>query len=396
MDSLVWDSSEYLLQPVQEFGMFLITRISNYTVQHYDTCAEARDLEDAHCQADEHCVAGFTAGRSLRSPTGKLPSDWIVDVDADSHGVFTGRCRAAMQSCEIYGWCPVLEDMDSLHDGRLKPLVTSLMDLQTHADASTKLHMRAKTETMKRSNLFKKKDSFRFEPMLEVLNFTVTIKNVIEFPRFEVARQNILNWMDKEYLHTCTYQPHHNRNRYCPNFRIGDIIDLAGGDKYRLLRHGGVVAITINWQCDLDLSIERCLPRYDFLYLDGQGGDNKDSPATDGGWPMAVAVHVGESNSDDQKGPRRLLTKVNGVQFLIRVTGEAGKFNLFIFTMNFGSNLALLSLASYVCDYLLFNCTHDRKRFIQASRATLVKLANPITFLSGSRKFVLFSSQPAE
>ncbi|KAF8563401.1 hypothetical protein P879_11549 [Paragonimus westermani] len=361
--TLVFDSAEYMLQPHQESGFFIITRISNFTVQHYDKCSEARDLEDAYCWNDNHCKAGYTAGQSMRSPCGKLPVNWVIDIDANEHGIFTGKCKTSTSSCEIFGWCPVQEDLDTLHAGYLKS--SDGTELLTEPEEENEEHniFHAAKRSKFGFRIQEPSNDELYEPMTEVLNFTVFIKNTVEFPRFHVARQNVLSWMDEDYVRSCIYNPNDKLDKYCPNFRIGDILDFAGSNKYRLLRQGGTIAITIDWRCDLDWSLERCVPRYDFLHLDNTGSAQ--------GWPMEVARQLGHSKRAPA-GPRRLLTKVNGIQFLIIVTGTAGRFNLFIFTMNFGSNLALMGLASIVCDYFLFHCTRDKNRFTRATRTVLV------------------------
>jgi len=37
---------------------------------------------------------------------------------------------------------------------------------------------------------------------------------------------------------------------------------------------GGVIVISIDWQCNLDLSVDRCLPTYSFSRLDNNKGSN--------------------------------------------------------------------------------------------------------------------------
>ncbi|KER34270.1 ATP P2X receptor [Opisthorchis viverrini] len=342
----VIDEAEFTLQPVQKSGFFIITRIIGYTTQHYGYCAEARNLEDAFCEHDSHCVSGHIGGQSIRSPADYLPDGWKLDVEADAHGIFTGNCRQATESCEIYGWCPVQEDLDSLYCGAYIPEP----DQSTVGCNDSILQSTMSNEIV---------NGCMFKPISEVLNYTVFIKNAIEFPYFKKASQNILKWMNETYLNTCLYNPKHEKDRFCPNFRIKDMLDLSGGNAYRLLRHGGVIAITIEWNCDLDLPIERCLPRYNFHQLDGSDDGLYDHKSNIEGLSMEIRRPLSKNS--------RLFSRVNGIQFWVIVDGEAARFNLFIFTMSFGSNLALLGLASIICDYLLFHCTRDGKRYIAAA-----------------------------
>ncbi|TGZ71469.1 hypothetical protein CRM22_002621 [Opisthorchis felineus] len=347
----VIDEAEFTLQSVQKSGFFIITRIIDYTVQNYEYCAEARNLEDAFCEHDSHCVSGHTGGQSIRSPADYLPDGWKLDVEADAHGIFTGKCHQATKSCEIYGWCPVQEDLDSLHCGSYKAITEPDRPTVECDDSILQSAAQVSNEVF---------ENFMFKPMSAVLNYTVFIKNTIEFPYFNKASQNILKWMNGTYLNTCLYNPKHEKDRLCPNFRIKDILDLSGGNAYRLLRHGGVIAITIEWMCDLDLPIERCLPRYNFHQLDGSDHDRHDHQSVIEGLSMEIQRPLSRNS--------RLFSRVNGIQFWVIVNGEAARFNLFIFTMSFGSNLALLGLASIICDYLLFHCTRDGKRYTAAAR----------------------------
>ncbi|VDP71184.1 unnamed protein product [Echinostoma caproni] len=299
----------------------------------------------ARCFDDQHCTPGYVGGQTVVSPTRELPRDWRVDLDADAHGIFTGQCVQSMKTCEIFGWCPVQEDLDTMHAGLFKT-----KRFRNH-------HKEERGET----------EFDIIEPLYGLLNLTISIQNMIEFPLFNVSRQNILPWMTEDYVRNCIYKPNDVRDRYCPNFLIHDVLRLAGAKTYRILRHGGVIAITIKWKCNLDVSLDLCRPHYGFLHLDGRASGQFDELGPGEGWMIDMAYRLGNSLRSQSDGPRRLLFKVNGIQFIIQVTGEAGKFNLFIFTMSFGSNLALLSLAAIVCDFVLFHCTRDRKLYMKAT-----------------------------
>ncbi|CAL8109166.1 unnamed protein product [Calicophoron daubneyi] len=369
---MILDSPEYLLQPLQRSGVFIITRLNEFTVQHLDECHEARDLEDAYCHEDKHCKAGYTAGGTIRSPAGYLPTHWVIDDEADGHGVFTGRCDKEYSACEIYGWCPVQEDLDSLHAGLYR---SSKSDIPWNSPEEQDLAIIGLLRQKQR--LGQKKDITL--PMDDVLNFTLFIKNAIEFPNFDIGWQNILPWMDAEYLRTCIYNREDKKDRYCPNFRIGDIIEMSGGNKYRLLRHGGEVAITINWECNLDFPLNFCLPTYNFVHLDELNSDEDDERGPGEGWPMEFAKYFGNYKTVRTK---RLLSKVNAIQFMVVTTGRAGRFSLFEFTMQAGSNYALFSLASFICDLILFNCTRDRELYDKAAHHPLDNSLKSISMIA--------------
>jgi hypothetical protein len=143
---------------------------------------------------------------------------------------FQGRCllkndslidssRSIMGRCELEGWCPVENDRDIPN------------------------------------------------PILDALNFTIFIKNFIEFPRFKVIRKNIQ--ANATYLKQCNFQPNHHKT--CPIFRVRDILDIVeqnNTEKELMLKLGGVIRVKIDWNCNLDKSLNRCQPEYSFGRLD--------------------------------------------------------------------------------------------------------------------------------
>ena len=59
----------------------------------------------------------------------------------------------------------------------------------------------------------------------------------------------------------CAYNPHDPDTRLCNIFRLGDMVEAAGGNYSTLATTGGVMAIHIQWKCNLDFDfIKNCLP----------------------------------------------------------------------------------------------------------------------------------------
>jgi len=144
---------------------------------------------------------------------------------------YLGRCRKQNNSlntsqsiiglCELEGWCPVENDIDIP------------------------------------------------EPIRDALNFTIFVKNFIEFPRFKVIRKNIQQ--NATYLKKCNYDK--GINKICPIFRVGTILDIVEPDdteKNLMLKFGGVIRVKIDWKCNLDKPLDQCLPDYSFKRLDEQ------------------------------------------------------------------------------------------------------------------------------
>ena len=141
----------------------------------------------------------------------------------------------------------------------------------------------------------------------------------------------------------CIYKPDDPSTHHCPIFRLGDIVERAGGDFIRLAIKGGVIGIGITWNCDLDWDFEKyCLPEYKFRILDTYG------------WNFRHALYHEEN--------RRTLVKAYGLKFLIVVDGRASKFDLKNTVIVLVTGLGLLGLSTMFCDFILLNYSTDRRR----------------------------------
>lgn len=143
--------------------------------------------------------------------------------------------------------------------------------------------------------------------MFDVQNFTIFIKNSISFPLFDVTRYgygglayntdflwqcsdfflfffslrgNFPSTMTSNQIKKCTYHP--ETNRFCPIFRVGDILNYTGQSVEKITEkvlpltrfttfvfekcsavlrasivlfiQGGEIGINIEWNCNLDRS----------------------------------------------------------------------------------------------------------------------------------------------
>ncbi len=131
----------------------------------------------------------------------------------------TNSSRSLMGRCELEGWCPVENDRDIPN------------------------------------------------PIRDALNFTIFVKNFIEFPRFKVIRKNIQ--ADASYLKRCNFDAENHTT--CPIFRVGTLLDMVEKDREEqqlMLKLGGVIRVKIDWNCNLDKPLNNCLPVYSFGRLD--------------------------------------------------------------------------------------------------------------------------------
>eukprot|EP00058_Branchiostoma_floridae_P020335 XP_002605825.1 hypothetical protein BRAFLDRAFT_84310 [Branchiostoma floridae] len=215
------------------------------------------------------------------------------------HSMFTGNCAnfsSEVQTCEIQGWCPVEQQ-----DNPPSPAVLE-----------------------------------------NAKEFTVLLKNTISFPLFNFTKRNILDDYDPGYLKNCRFNNSDPVDKYCPIIKLDTMVKEANQDFTALAEQGGIIGISITWDCNLDYSSSHCLPKYSFTRLDK--ADSKVSP----GYNFRYARYYRENGTD-----YRTLIKAYGIRFDVVVSGRAGKFNIIPLTMNIGSGLALLGVATILCDIVV-------------------------------------------
>jgi hypothetical protein len=182
----------------------------------------------------------------------------------------------------------------------------------------------------------------------EVLNFTLFIKNFIEFPAFHVKHKNMV-----DNLKPCVFHPENAKD--CPIFRLNYIIDQAeqnATERSLMLQYGGVISIKLDWDCNLDRSIKLCKPKYSFTRLDVPFRENPFSF----GFNFRYASYW-KHNSKTY----RSLTKAYGFRFIIAVSGKAGKFDLITLTLNTGSIVGIFGLATFFCDIILLHLSKQAR-----------------------------------
>uniref|UniRef100_A0A3B4UGW7 P2X purinoceptor n=1 Tax=Seriola dumerili TaxID=41447 RepID=A0A3B4UGW7_SERDU len=217
-----------------------------------------------------------------------------------SSGIMSGRCLRKDENsngtCEIYGWCPI--------ERKFKPQGPLL----TNAE-----------------------------------NFTIYIKNFIQFPKFKFSKSNVLETSDDSYLKKCRYDE--ELHPYCPIFRLGDITQRARYNFQDMSTFGGSIGIMISWNCDLDKGYSHCHPQYYFTRLDISVSNT--TIAT--GFNFRHARYFKNATGESY----RSLFKVYGVRFNIMVHGKAGMFSIIPTAINVASGLALMGAGAFFCDMVL-------------------------------------------
>ncbi|KAE8635403.1 hypothetical protein XENTR_v10002610 [Xenopus tropicalis] len=266
----IWDVADFVKPSQGENVLFLVTNFIATTGQVQRTCPENPINLDGRCSENLDCVAG--------------------EPVVNGNGIKTGKCvlfNNTHSTCEIFGWCPV-ENESLLRKPRLN----------------------------------------------EAENFTLFIKNVIHFSKFNFSRANTLDTSDETYFKNCRYNPF--SSPYCPVFQIQEIVTQAGWSFEDLSIMGGVVAARIEWKCDLDHPAAECLPQYSFRLQDTKNN-------------FRTATYYW----DQERKEYRDLLKLYGFRFDISVTGEARKFGLVPTAVSLGTGCAFLGAATFLCDLIL-------------------------------------------
>ncbi|KAJ0068122.1 hypothetical protein NL108_016280 [Boleophthalmus pectinirostris] len=245
---------------------------------------------------------GQRQGRCAEVPARGRTCRWDRDCEKgvwekQSHGVQTGACvkfDILKKTCEISAWCPV--------------------ETKTAAP---------------RPALF-----------VAAENFTVLIKNNIRFPAFNYIRRNILPWMSESYLKNCERK----LDPLCPIFRLGDMVKEAGENFHELAVEGGVIAVQIKWDCNLDRLTHRCLPQYSFRRVDQKLSNKTLSPGLNYRFSR---FHVVDGVEE------RTLFKAFGIRFDVLVFGQAGRFSFIQLLLYIGSTLSYYALTTVFLDWLI-------------------------------------------
>ncbi|RDD40737.1 P2X purinoceptor 4 [Trichoplax sp. H2] len=236
---------------------------------------------ETHKNHDAHCT------KDMDCPKG-IPIK-------DGHGVRTGKCDLSTKTCKIYAWCPI------------------------------------ETDQLK----------YPFPILEDAKDFTLLIKNSIQFPKFQYRKRNIAN-VSSDFLKSCRYSPNNAMSKLCPIFTIDSIVNATGESFNPIAYLGGVIAILIRWDCDLDFGDSKCLPEYTFQRLDNP------NVTLSPGYNFRFPIYYQIDNTQ-----HRTLTKAYGIRFIFIVFGQAGKFNIVPLLLNLGSGLALLSIATVLCDIIV-------------------------------------------
>ncbi|XP_017399739.1 P2X purinoceptor 7 isoform X1 [Cebus imitator] len=260
--------------PLQGNSFFVMTNFLKTEGQEQGLCPEYPTRRTL-CSSDRGCKKGW--------------------MDPQSKGIQTGRCvvyKGNQKTCEVSAWCPI----EAVEEAPRPALLNSAE------------------------------------------NFTVLIKNNIDFPGHNYTTRNILPGLNI----TCTF--HKTQNPQCPIFRLGDIFRETGDNFSDVAIQGGIMGIEIYWDCNLDRWFHHCRPKYSFRRLD----DKTTNVSLYPGYNFRYAKYYKENNVE-----KRTLIKVFGIRFDILVFGTGGKFDIIQLVVYIGSTLSYFGLATVFIDFLI-------------------------------------------
>nr|XP_040145429.1 P2X purinoceptor 7 isoform X2 [Ictidomys tridecemlineatus] len=261
----VFDTADYTF-PLQGNSFFVMTNFLKTEGQEQRLCPE-NPTRRTLCSSDRGCKKGW--------------------MDPQSKGIQTGRCivyKGNQKTCEVAAWCPT----EAVEEKPPRPALLSSAE-----------------------------------------NFTVLIKNNIDFPGHNYTTRNILPGLNI----SCTF--HKTQNPQCPIFRLGDIFQETGDNFSEVAIQGGIMGIEIYWDCNLDSWSHRCRPKYSFRRLDDKTTNESLYP----GYNFRYAKYYKENNVE-----KRTLIKVFGIRFDILVFGTGGKFDIIQLVVYIGSTLSYFGL----------------------------------------------------
>ncbi|XP_027804915.2 P2X purinoceptor 7 isoform X1 [Marmota flaviventris] len=270
----VFDTADYTF-PLQGNSFFVMTNFLKTEGQEQRLCPE-NPTRRTLCSSDRGCTKGW--------------------MDPQSKGIQTGRCivyKGNQKTCEVAAWCPT----EAVEEKPPRPALLSSAE-----------------------------------------NFTVLIKNNIDFPGHNYTTRNILPGLNI----SCTF--HKTQNPQCPIFRLGDIFQETGDNFSEVAIQGGIMGIEIYWDCNLDSWSHRCRPKYSFRRLDDKTTNESLYP----GYNFRYAKYYKENNVE-----KRTLIKVFGIRFDILVFGTGGKFDIIQLVVYVGSTLSYFGLATVFIDFLI-------------------------------------------
>ncbi|KAK1331512.1 hypothetical protein QTO34_009469 [Cnephaeus nilssonii] len=370
----VWDVADYVF-PAQGDSSFVV--MTNFIVTPHQAqgyCAE--HPEGGTCKDDSGC----TPGKAERKAQGREPGGSPLPAPSCTQDFLpfsrhrTGKCVAfnnTVKTCEIFGWCPVEVD-DSIPRRELHALHQEQHQLSTLRGQQ----VRGKAGSRQVAQEAAAAGLSCLSPLLLLLPLwapgvgcgrgisgahegSAELRGTVGTSQLAHCRcqcplphrRNLVDEVNATYLKRCLY--HKISHPLCPVFHLGYVARESGQSFSTLAEKGGVIGITIDWNCDLDWHVRHCKPVYEFHGLYEEKNLSQ-------GFNFRFARYFVENGTN-----HRHLFKVFGIRFDILVDGKAGKFDIIPTMTTIGSGIGIFGVATVLCDLLLLHILPKRHYYKQ-------------------------------
>jgi len=183
-----------------------------------------------------------------------------------------------------------------------------------------------------------------------VVNFTAFAKVNVLFPSYGIKSDNTNG----------------SKGQLTPGFNLwsmDQMVQLAGTTFDDIKRDGAILLVTVEFDCDFDHG-DRCVPNFHFDRIDTT---TQLSKGFNFRYPRYYWIEDGSVTNSPVSGRRlyRDLHKVYGLRVIFLVAGQGAKFSIVPLVISLASGLALLSVASVVCDFLALYVLPEKKIYMQ-------------------------------
>uniref|UniRef100_A0A7S2TPR3 Purinergic receptor n=1 Tax=Lotharella oceanica TaxID=641309 RepID=A0A7S2TPR3_9EUKA len=174
-----------------------------------------------------------------------------------------------------------------------------------------------------------------------IRNFSVFIRLNVQFPAFGITL-------------TTGKTPSPGLSLFLISDMISNACNGQACDFEDIRQRGAVLLAKAEYNCDEDTNEKDCYPDWEFSRIDEGDGFN-----------FRTVQYT------DDSGKERILRKMYGIRVVVKIYGQAGKFNIVNLLVALGAGLGLLSVASITADFLLQNCWPKREKFLHDKFCTV-------------------------
>jgi len=185
-----------------------------------------------------------------------------------------------------------------------------------------------------------------------VEQFTVFAKINVQFPKYNIGVSN-------------TNGTKGQTTKGFNLWTIADMLQMAGTSFNEIKANGAILLVTAHFECNFDRSSSECVPSFSFARIDAVS-------ALSPGFNFRYVDHYWMPDPTVTDGPLpghrqyRDLLKVYGIRTIYVINGTGAKFDIVPLILNLASGLALLGVATVICDFLALYIMPEKKKYNHA------------------------------